>query len=92
MWIRESAGIVGERLGNEMRELLGESLSVDCKVGGSNQIGLESIPALGHQLGPPLGQALRRSTFPRARAHRSSRCFRRLHSLHHDSGPICDTR
>jgi hypothetical protein len=62
------APLVGERLGDEMRELLGEPLSVDCNVGISDRIRLELIPALGQPLGPPLGQPLLRSTLPTARA------------------------
>ncbi len=63
-----------------MGELLGEPLSVDCKVGISNRFGLELVPALGQQLDTTVGKALGRSTFPRARAQSSNRCFRILQS------------
>jgi hypothetical protein len=70
-----------------MRELLGEPRSV----GISDRISLELIPALGQQLGPPLGKALRHSTFLRARAHSSNRCFRMLHSSARDSETKCES-
>jgi hypothetical protein len=42
-----------------MRELLGEPRSVDCKVGISDQIGLELLPALRQQLGRVLLLSMR---------------------------------